>query len=88
MLSELLLGVIHQELLPMVTGGDLIACEILTNSNSVRNTIRNRGTYHLQSSILISERTYGTRCMKRARDELLNVGDISQELYDQVLLNY
>ena len=67
---------------PYGNWGDRIACEILTNSKAIRNTIRKRGTYHLQSSILISERTYGTRSMKRSLDELPNVGDITSELND------
>ena len=46
MLSESLLGVIHQELLPAVTDCKRAAWETLTNSLAVRNWIRNGKTYH------------------------------------------
>ncbi|XOV86606.1 MAG: type IV pilus twitching motility protein PilT [Pseudomonadota bacterium] len=88
MLAESLLCIIHQELLSTLAGGKRVACEVLMNSNAVRNTIRKRETYHLKSFILTSEKTHGMRSMKHSLDQLLAEEEISPETYEQVLVNY
>lgn len=88
MLSETLLCIIHQELLTTLSGGKRVACEVLTNSNAIRRTIRERESYHLKNYIVTSEKRFGMRTMKRSLDELLEAGEIAAETYDQVLASY
>jgi twitching motility protein PilT len=88
MLSEALIGIVHQELLPTVTGDKRVACEILINTQAIKNTLRRRETYFLKSFIQTGEKRHGMRTMRRSLTELLDSGEISQEIYDEVLANY
>lgn len=88
MLSETLLGIIHQELLTTLSGGKRVACEILTNSNAIRRTIRERESYHLKNYIVTSEKTHGMRTMRRSLDELLDEEEIDEQVHTQILSNY
>lgn len=88
MLSEVLLCVIHQELLPTLSNGKRVACEIMINTPAIRNLIRKKETYHIKSFILTNEKREEMRTMRRSLDELLASGEISEELYDKVLSNY
>lgn len=87
LLAESLLGVIHQELVPTVSGGKRVACEILVSTDAVRNVMRNRGTFHLRNAITTGQR-WGMRSMKNSLDELMDEGEISQEVYENVVQNY
>ena len=87
MLSEALLCAIHQELLPTLDGGKRVATEILVNSQAVRYTLRRRETYFLKSFIQTGQK-FGMRTMKHSLDELLEANAISQEVHDEVELNY
>lgn len=88
MLSEALLGVIHQELLPTISGGKRVACEILLNTQAVQYTLRRRETYFLKSLIVTSQKSHEMRTMQASLDELLEAGEISRNIYDQVRINY
>jgi twitching motility protein PilT len=88
MLSEALLGVIHQELLSTVDGGKRVACEILINTQAIRNVLRRPETYLLKNYIQTSEKRYGMRTMRHSLDELLESGLITEQCYDQVIINY
>lgn len=87
LLAESLLGVIHQELLPTLTGGKRIATEILVANDAVRNVMRNRNTFHLRNSITTGQR-WGMRSMKTSLDQLKDEGVISDIVYQQVAENY
>jgi len=87
LLSEALLGVIHQELLTTVDGGKRLAVEILVTTDAVRNVMRNRGTFHLRNVITTGQR-FGMRSMKQSLDELLDEGVISESVHNRVIENY
>ncbi|MCB9850876.1 MAG: PilT/PilU family type 4a pilus ATPase [Phycisphaerales bacterium] len=87
LLSEALLGVIHQELLTTIEGGKRLAVEILVTTDAVRNVMRNRGTFHLRNVITTGQR-FGMRSMKQSLDELLDEGIIHEGVYNRVLENY
>ena len=87
LLSEALLGVIHQELLTTIDGGKRLAVEILVTTDAVRNVMRNRGTFHLRNVITTGQR-YGMRSMKQSLDELLEQGVIAEAVHNRVLENY
>ena len=87
LLSEALLGIVHQELLPTVDGGKRVACEILVTTDAVRNIMRNRGTFHLRNAITTGAR-HGMQTMKASLDALREEGVIIEAVYQQVLENY
>lgn len=86
-LAEALLCVIHQELLPALSGGKRVACEVLVATEAVRNLIRNRGTYYLRSAITTGQR-YGMQMMRASLDQLREQGEISDAMYRVVAENY
>ena len=87
LLSESLLGVIHQELLTTVDGGKRVACEILVANDAVRNVMRNRGTFHLRNVITTGQR-YGMCTMKSSLEKLREEGVITETVYSRVAENY
>ncbi len=88
MLSEVLLGVVHQELLPTMFGEKRVACEILVNTQAVRHTLRRKETYYLKTFLQTGGAKHGMRTMKQSLDELLAEEQITQQVYDEVLINY
>jgi|TARA_B100002003_G_C14148665_1_gene552423 twitching motility protein PilT len=88
MLSEALLCIVHQELLPTLKEGKRVACEILVNTLAVQNVLRRPETYYLKTYIVTGQKSHGMRTMKKSLDELFLEGEISQEVYDAVLINY
>ena len=88
MISEALLCIVHQELLPTLDEGKRVACEILINTQAVQHTLRRPETFYLKTFIVTSQKSHGMRTMKKSLDELFLEGEISQEVYDSVLINY
>ena len=87
LMSEALLGVIHQELLPTVNGGKRVASEILVVTDAVRNVMRNRGTFHLRNLIVTGQR-FGMQTMKSSLEQLKQEGAIAESVYGAVVQNY
>lgn len=87
LMAEALLGVIHQELLPTVTGGKRVACEILFATDAVRNVMRKRDTFHLRNLITTGQR-FGMVAMKASLDQLHDEGAIADSVYEAVLESY
>ena len=87
LLAETLQGVIHQELLPLITGGQHVACEIMTTTTGTKNIIRRKGGYHLRS-IIDTGKKYGMCTMVESIENLLDQKLISPETAKRVLANY
>ena len=87
MTSEVLQCVIHQELLPTVDGGKRVACEILTGTRAVRNTLKS-GTDSGLRTALLSGRDTGMVTMETSLDSLLAEGVITETVRDDVMKNY
>ena len=87
LMSEALLGVIHQELLPTRNGGKRVACETLVATDAVRNIMRKRGTFHLRNQITTGQR-YGMQSMKFSLDAIMAEGVIDEAVYEAVIQNY
>ena len=87
LLAETLQGVIHQELLPLVTGGQRVACEILTTTTGSKNIIRRKGGYHLRS-VVDTGKKYGMCTMAESIESLLAQKLIAPETAKRVLVNY
>jgi twitching motility protein PilT len=78
MLSESLLGVVTQALLPKVGGGRVAALEILVATPAVRNLIRENKTYQIGSAMQIGART-GMVTMEGALADLVSRGLITTD---------
>lgn len=87
LLAETLQGVIHQELLPLVNGGQRVACEIMTATSGVKSIIRRKGGYHLRTAIETG-RKYGMCTMAEEIGKMLSEKLIRPEIAEMVLANY
>jgi twitching motility protein PilT len=87
LLSESVLCIIHQELLPTESNGKCVACELLVATTAVRHVIKKRSSFHLRNLILTGK-GYGMQTMKQSLDNLLEKGIISGKTYDRIIVNY
>ncbi len=87
MTSEVLHLVVHQELLPTVTGGKRIAAEVMLGTRATRNMLKSGGDSQLRQTIL-SGRDVGMVTMQQSVDTLLEQGVISEAVREGVLRNY
>ncbi len=87
LLAETLQGVVHQELLPLVAGGQRVACEILVSTSGAKNILRRKGGYHLRT-VIDTGRKYGMRTMSESIEDLLNQKLIGPETAKRVMVNY
>lgn len=87
LLAETLQGVIHQELMPLVTGGQRVACEIMTSTTGMKNIVRRKGGYHLRT-VIDTGKKYGMCTMAESIGDLLEKDLIAPEAAKRVLANY
>ena len=87
LLAECLQGIIHQELVPKIGGGQRVACEILVATPGARNIIRRKGDFHLRTVISTGKR-YGMCAMSESVQALLDEGVITEDTAKSVLVNY
>jgi len=78
MLSESLVGVATQSLLPKIGGGRAAAIEILVATPAVRNLIRENKTYQIPSAMQVGAKS-GMVTMDAALMELVNKGLVSAD---------
>jgi twitching motility protein PilT len=87
LLAESLQGVIHQELVPTVSGGQHVACEILVVTSAAKNIIRRKGGFFLRS-VIETGRKHGMTTMLESLNSLLEAGTISENVAKAVSTNY
>lgn len=87
LLAESLQGVIHQELIPTVSGSQRVACEILIATNAAKNIIRRKDGYLLRS-VLSTGKKHGMCTMSESVGKLLDEGLITDDAAKSVLVNY
>jgi len=87
LLAESLQGIIHQELVPTVSGGQRVACEILVVTMAAKNIIRRKGGYFLRS-VVETGKKHGMMTMSESINALLEAGTISEGVAKNVLANY
>ena len=78
MLSESLVGVATQSLLPKIGGGRAAAIEILVATPAVRNLIRENKTFQIPSAMQVGAKA-GMVTMEAALTELVNKGIVAGE---------
>jgi twitching motility protein PilT len=77
-LSNVLLGVVSQRLLPRIGGGRLPALEIMTNNNAVSNIIR-EGKSHQLPNVIHTSGGEGMISMDRYLANLVSQGQVKME---------
>jgi twitching motility protein PilT len=87
LLAESLQGVIHQELVPTVDGGQRVACEILVVTSAAKNVIRRKGGFFLRS-IIETGKKHGMITMEESINSLLEQKIITEGIAKNVLVNY
>ena len=87
LLAESLQGMIHQELIPTVDGGQRVACEVLIVTNAAKNIIRRKGGFFLRSVIETGKKV-GMVTMLESVNALLQAGTISEGVANAVSSNY
>lgn len=87
MVSESLVGIISQILLPKVDGGRVAAFEVMVGIPAVSNLIREEKTYQLQS-ILQTNSKLGMITMEQSVENLVNEGLITADAYRDAKAEY
>ncbi|UCE49639.1 MAG: PilT/PilU family type 4a pilus ATPase [Phycisphaerales bacterium] len=87
LLAESLQGMIHQELVPTVDGGQRVACEVLVVTSAAKNIIRRKGGFFLRS-VIETGRKHGMMTMLESLNGLLEAGTISEDVAKAVSINY
>jgi twitching motility protein PilT len=87
LLAESLQGVIHQELVPTLTGGQRVACEIMTVTTGAKNIIRQKGGFHLRNVILTGKK-FGMIPMVDSIKELLDEKLIALDTAKRIMSSY
>jgi twitching motility protein PilT len=87
LLAESLQGMIHQELVPTVDGGQRVACEVLIVTNAAKNIMRRKGGYFLRS-VIETGKKLGMVTMVESINTLLQAGIISEGVAKAVSSNY
>jgi twitching motility protein PilT len=87
LLAESLQGVIHQELIPKIGGGQQVACEILIVTSGAKNIIRRKGGYHLRT-VITTGKKFGMHTMSESVNNLIDEGIITKQAGASVLVNY
>jgi twitching motility protein PilT len=77
-LAASLLGVFSQRLIPRISGGRVIAYELLINNNAVANLIREKRTQELDT-VIETGVEQGMIDMNRSLAELVRRGEITPE---------
>lgn len=75
-LANVLLGVVSQRLIPRVSGGRIVACEIMTVNSAIKATIR-EGKTHQLSNIIQTSAAEGMISMDKVLAELVSKGEIT-----------
>lgn len=87
LLAESLQGIIHQELIPTVDGGQRAACEVLVVTNAARNIIRRNNGFFLRS-VMETGKKHGMRTMSESIGELVEEKKISEDVAKHILASY
>ena len=87
LLAESLQGVIHQELVPKIGGGQRGAWEILYVTSGAKHIIRRKGGYHLRT-VIATGKKFGMCTMSESVNGLVDEGIITEQAGKSVLVNY
>lgn len=75
-LASVLLGVVSQRLIPKISGGRVVACEVMVVNPAIRNLIRDNKIFQIPSVIQTSA-SEGMILLDKVLAELVSRGDVS-----------
>lgn len=75
-LASVIQGVVSQRLIPKISGGRIVACEIMIANHAIRNIIR-EGKTHQLDNIISTSASEGMIGLDKVLAEYVNKGDIS-----------
>ena len=75
-LANVLTGIVSQRLIPRVSGGRIVACEILMSNPAVRNLIR-EGKSHQLPNVISTAASEGMISLDKVLAELVSKGEIA-----------
>jgi len=87
LLAESLQGMIHQELVPTLDGGQRVACEVMVVTGAAKNIIRRKGGFFLRSVIETGAK-HGMITMVSYLEGMLKHKVISEDVARSVAANY
>ena len=87
LLAESLQGIIHQELIPTLDGGQRAACEVLVVTNAARNIMRRNNGFFLRS-VMETGKKHGMQTMSEAVGQFLEEKIISEDVAERILAGY
>lgn len=85
-LSNILVAICSQRLVPKIGGGRVVAAEILVGTSAVRNIIR-EGKTHQLDAVIQTGAEYGMQSMDKNLVELIHKGDITYESAREVAVD-
>lgn len=77
-LADVLVGVVSQRLVPKISGGRLVACEIMISNNAIKSLIRD-GKTHQIDNIIKTSALEGMVGLDKVLGEYVNKGEITLE---------
>jgi len=87
LLAESLQGMIHQELVPLVDGGQRVACEVLVVTGAAKNIIRRKGGFFLRS-VIETGKKHGMMTMIESVEKLLKQKLITEGIAKNIMASY
>ena len=87
LLAESLQGMVHQELVPMVDGGQRVACEVLVVTGAAKNIIRRKGGFFLRS-VIETGKKHGMMTMIESVEKLLKQKQITEGVAKSIMASY
>ena len=87
LLAESLQGMIHQELVPLVDGGQRVACEVLVVTGAAKNIIRRKGGFFLRS-VIETGKKHGMMTMIESIEKLLKQKLITEGVAKSIRASY
>lgn len=87
LLADSVQAIIHQELIPTISGEKRVACEIMVATSATRHIFRKRGAYFLRNVMATGGRE-GMITMRQSITKLLEEKLITEDQTHAILLNY
>ena len=87
LMADTIQAIIHQELIPTVTGGKAVACELLIANDAARHVFRKSGSFTLRN-IIATGGKQGMITMRQSVNRLLDDAAITTDQARGVLTHY
>jgi twitching motility protein PilT len=80
-ISDVLLAIVSQRLVPRIGGGMVMAPEIMISNSAVKSLIRDKRTHQIEG-IIETSRQEGMVSVNKSIEELVKKGIVSRKIFD------